>query len=260
MPSKCFFPKLLCPWSNHAPWRLLTNQRNHLSLSQFLPLLYTTNLWLSECTALEFLPVKDFHSSLSFTAIPEHTVVQWQLNFSLHSYVESIYLWMKGRLFSSPPGINRIHFWSLFLFSSVAQSCPTLCDPMDCSMPGLPVHHQLPEFTQTLVHWVSDANQSSQSLSSTSPPTFNLSQHQGLFMSLFFTSGGQSIRASSSASALPMNIQDWFPLGWTGWFSLQCKGLSRVFPNTTVQKHQFFSTQPSLWSDSHIHTWLLEKP
>ena len=79
-------------------------------------------------------------------------------------------------------------------------------------------------------------------------------------MSQFFTSGGQSTGVSASASILPMNIQDWFPLGWTGWISLQSKGLSRVFSNTTVQKHQFFSVQLSLWSNSHIHTWLLEKP
>ena len=78
-------------------------------------------------------------------------------------------------------------------------------------------------------------------------------------MSQFFTSGGQSIGTSASATVLPMNIQDWFPLGLTGLISLQSKGLSRVFFNTTVQTHQFFSTQPSLWSTSHIHTWLLEK-
>ena len=77
-------------------------------------------------------------------------------------------------------------------------------------------------------------------------------------MSQFFTSGGQSVGAS--ASVLPINIQDRFPLGWTGWIALQSKGLSRVFSNTTVQKHQFFSTQLSLWSNSHIHTWPLEKP
>ena len=73
----------------------------------------------------------------------------------------------------------------------------------------------------------------------------------------FFASGGQSIGAS--ASFLPMNIQDWFPLGWAGWISLLSKVLSRVLSNTTVQKHQFFSTQLSLESNSHIHTWLLEK-
>ena len=79
-------------------------------------------------------------------------------------------------------------------------------------------------------------------------------------MSQFFTSGGQSIGASASASVLPMNILDWFPLGWSGWISLQSKGLSRVFSNTTVQKHQFFGAQLSLWANSHVHMWLLEKP
>ena len=77
--------------------------------------------------------------------------------------------------------------------------------------------------------------------------------------SQFFASGGQSIGASASASVLLMNIQDWFPLGWTGWISLQSKGLSKIFSNTTVQKHQFFSAQLSLESSSHIHTWLLGK-
>ena len=77
-------------------------------------------------------------------------------------------------------------------------------------------------------------------------------------MNQFFAPGGQSIEVSASASVLPMNIQDWFPLGWTGQISLQSKGLSRVFSNTTVQKHLFFSTQPSLWYNSHIHMWLLE--
>ena len=79
-------------------------------------------------------------------------------------------------------------------------------------------------------------------------------------MSQFFTSGGQSTRVSASASVLPMNIQDWFPLDRTGWISLLSKGLSRVFSNTAVQKHQFTSTHLSLQSNSHIHTWLLEKP
>ena len=79
-------------------------------------------------------------------------------------------------------------------------------------------------------------------------------------MSQFFASGGQSIGVSASASILPVNIQDWFPLGWTGLISLQSKQLSRVFSNTTVQKHQFFGAQLSLKFISHIHTWLLEKP
>ena len=79
-------------------------------------------------------------------------------------------------------------------------------------------------------------------------------------MSQFCASGGQSIRPSVSASALPMNTQNSFPLGWTGWISSQSKGLSRVFSITTVQKHQFFGAQPSSQSNSHIHTWPLEKP
>ena len=79
-------------------------------------------------------------------------------------------------------------------------------------------------------------------------------------MSQLFTSGGQSIRVSASASVLPMNTQDWSSLGWTGWISLQSKGLSRVFSSTTVQKHQFFGTQLSSQSNSHVHTWLLAKP
>ena len=86
-------------------------------------------------------------------------------------------------------------------FSSVTQSCPTLCDPMDCSMPGFPIHHQLPEHTQTHVHHISDAIQPSHPLLSPSLPAFNLSQHQDLFQL-----GGQSIRVSASASVLPMNI------------------------------------------------------
>ena len=79
-------------------------------------------------------------------------------------------------------------------------------------------------------------------------------------MSWLFVSGGQSTAASASASVQPMNIWGWFPLGWTGLTSLQSEGLSRVFSNTTFWKHQFFGPQPSLWSNSHIHTWLLEKP
>ena len=79
-------------------------------------------------------------------------------------------------------------------------------------------------------------------------------------MSQFFASGGQSIRVSASASVFPKNIQDLSPLGWAGWISLQFKGLSWVFSNITVQKHQLFDTQLSLWSNSHIHMWLLEKP
>ena len=145
-------------------------------------------------------------------------------------------------------------------FSSVAQSCPTLCDPMNCSTPGLPVHHQLPEFTQTRVHRVSDAIQPSHPLSSPSPPAPNPSQHQSFPMSQHFAWGGQSTGVSALVSFLPKNTQGLSPLEWTGWISLQSMGLSRVFSNTTVQKHRFFGAQLSSQSNSHIHTWLLEKP
>ena len=140
-------------------------------------------------------------------------------------------------------------------FGSVAQLCPTLCNPMNHSTPGLRVHHHLPEFTQTHVHRVSDAIQPSHPLSSPSPPAPNPSQHQCLFQWVNSARGGQSTGVSALASVLPKNTQDWSPLGWTGWISLQSKGLPRVFSNTTVQKHQFFSAQPSSQSNSHIHTW-----
>ena len=131
---------------------------------------------------------------------------------------------------------------------SVANLCLILCDPPDCSMLGLPVPYQLLELAQTHVHWKGDAIQPPHPPSavpfSSCPQSFPTS---GSFpMSQLFTSGGQSIGVSASASVLPMNIQYWFPLGWTGWISLQSKGFSRVFSNTTIQKHQFFGAQFSL--------------
>ena len=120
---------------------------------------------------------------------------------------------------------------------------------MDCSTPGLPVHHQLPGFTQTHVHRVGDAIQPSHPLSSPPPPAFNLSQ-QSFPMSQFFASGGQSIGVSASASVLAMNIQDCFPLGWTGWISLQSKGLSRVFSVTPQFKSINSSALSFLYSSA----------
>ena len=117
-------------------------------------------------------------------------------------------------------------------FSSVAQSCPTLCDPMNCSTPGLPVHHQLPEFTQTHIHRVGDAFQP---FSSSVVPFSSCSQShpasESFPVSQLFTWGGQSIGVSALASVLQKDTQDWSPLESTGWISLQSKGLSRVFSN-----------------------------
>ena len=142
--------------------------------------------------------------------------------------------------------------------SSVAQSCQTLCDPMDCSMPGLLVHHQLPEFTQTHVHRVGDAIQPSYPLLSPSSPAPDPSQHQSLFQ--WVNSSHEVAKVLELASFLPKKSQGWSPSEWTGWISLQSKGLSRAFCNTTVQKHQFFGPQSSSKSNSHIHTWLLKTP
>ena len=140
---------------------------------------------------------------------------------------------------------------------SVSQLCPTLCNPMDCSMPGFPELQHILELAQTHVHRVP-----SNRLILCRPllllPSI-LPSIRTFPMSLLFSSHGQSIGVSASASILPKNIQSWSPLGWTGWISLLSKGLS-VFSSTTIQKHQSFSAQPSSQSNSHIHTWLLEKP
>ena len=129
---------------------------------------------------------------------------------------------------------------------SVPQSCLTLCNLMDCSTPAFPVLPQLLEFSQTHVDRVDDAIQPSHPLSPLSPPVLNLSLSGSFPMSQFFASGGQSIEASASVAVLPVTIQFWFPLGLTGLITLQSKRISRVFSNTTVQKHQFFDAQLSL--------------
>ena len=133
--------------------------------------------------------------------------------------------------------------------------------PWTAAMPGFPVRHQLWEFTQTHVHRVGDAIQPSHPLLSPSPPAFNLSQHQDLFQ---WEESALPIRGpkcwSFSFGISLSSIQNWFPLGLTDLISLLSKGLSKFSSSTTAQKHQFFGAQPSLWSNSHIHTWLLEKP
>ena len=146
--------------------------------------------------------------------------------------------------------------WSHWFSSvnSVNHSYLTRCQPMDCSMPGLRFHHQLLELSQAHVHRDGDAIQPSHPLFLS--PSINLS----IWVFSNESALHINIGVSTLASVLPMNIQDWFPLGWTGWITLQSKGLSRVFFNTTVQKHQFFGAQLSLYSNSHIRTWQLEKP
>ena len=120
---------------------------------------------------------------------------------------------------------------------------------------SLPCPSPNPELISSHVYQVGDAIQPSHPLLSPSSPAFNLSQHQGLVQWV-----SSLHQVTKSASVPPMNIQDWFPLGWTDLISLQSNGLSRVFSNITIKKRQFFTTQLSLWSNSHIYTWLLEKP
>ena len=144
--------------------------------------------------------------------------------------------------------------------SLVAQSCPTLCDPMNRSTPGFPVHHHLLEFTQTHIHRVGDAIQPSQPVVPSSSCPQSLPASESFLMSQLFPWGGQNTGVSALTSFLPKKSQGWSPSEWTGWISLQSTGLSRVFSNTTVKKHQFFGTQLSSQSNSHIHTWPLEKP
>ena len=146
--------------------------------------------------------------------------------------------------------------------SSVIQSCSTLCDPMNRSIPG---YDSCPSPTPgvhsnscPLSQWCHPAISSSIIPFSSYPQALPASW--SFPMSQLFAWGGQSIGVSASASVLPKNTQGWSPSEWTGWISLQSKGLSRVFSNTTVQKHQFFDTRLSSQSNSHIHTWPLEKP
>ena len=174
-----------------------------------------------------------------------------------------------------PPNYLNYCFWARFAMSpiypillfpslpkpsccfccSVAQVVSDSWQPQGLQHARLLVPNHLPEFAR--VQWTADAIQPSHPLSPSPPFALNLSQHQGLFL---FTSGGQSIGASASAAVLPKSTQGWYPWRLTDLIALLSKGLSSVFSRTTVRKHQFFRALPSLLSNSHIHTWLLERP
>ena len=145
-------------------------------------------------------------------------------------------------------------------FSLVAQSCPTLCDPMNPSTPGIPVHHQLPWFTQTDVLWVGDVIQPSHPLSSPSPPVPNHSQHQGLFQLESTLPMKWPKYWSFSFRISPSNEYSALISFRINCFALAAKELSKVFSSTIIWKYKFFGAQPSLRSNSHIRTWLVEKP
>ena len=162
--------------------------------------------------------------------------------------MESWSLWSRQHsLCGKQDGWGEMNVMSVSVqFSSVTQLCLTLCNPMNCSTPGLRLSSTPGAYSNSCssCRWCHPTISSSVDPFSSCFQSFPAS---GSFqMSRFFASGGQGIRVSASASVLPINIQDWFPLEWTGWISLQSKQLSRVFSNTTVQKHQFFSSQISI--------------
>ena len=165
-------------------------------------------------------------------------------------------------IFPNNTNINDYYFLELtsVQLSSVTQTCPTLCEPMEgAHQASLPItNSQAYSNSWPSCRWCHPTITSNVVPFFSHPQSFPAS---GSFqMSWFFPSGGQSIAVSASVSVLPMNTEDWLPLGWTGWISLQSKGVSGVSSNTTVQKHQFFSTQLSSRSNSHIPPWPLEKP
>ena len=145
------------------------------------------------------------------------------------------------------------------MWCSVTKLYPTLCDPMDCRTPGFPIPHHLLEFAKVHVHWIGDAIQPFHPLLSPFLLSSIFPGIRSFLMNQLLSSGGRSTGASASASVLPMSIQGWFPLGFTALTSFLYKGFSRDFSSTTVQKHQFFGSQPSLWHNSHICIWQLEK-
>ena len=224
----------------------------------------STSLAAANKECLQFLVLRASSFSfptlqpLQYTALTGHSL--YKILFQIYSFYSHKWAhicicvtWMGPLPPQAPFGVFTLsklrltcHPYSVQL-SSVAQSCATPWDPMDCSTPGFPVHHQLPELIQTHIHRISDAIQPSHPLSSPSPPAFNLSQHQGLFQ---WVSSSHQV-----AKVLEFQLQhqsfQWilridFLLGWTGLISFLFKGLSRVFSSTTVQKHQFFRAQLSL--------------
>ena len=200
---------------------------------------------------------KNFPWSHRYFALCSHGLTHWSIVYYYNYLLKYLFFCLICELLKSNDNV-LLHLLSSVQFSRLVVS--------DSLWPHEPQHARPPCPSPTprvhpgpcpLSRWCNLTNSSS-TIPFSCPQSFLAS---GSFpMSQLFTSGGQSTRVSASTSVLPMNTQDWSPLGWTGWISLQSKGLSRVFSNTTVQKHQFFGVQLSLWSNSHIHTWPLEKP
>ena len=228
-----------------------------LNISIIWSYLYDINYWRRKWQPTHLFLPGEFHEQRSLTGCNPwgHKESDRTEQLSLHLYdlkvsFQKILLFNKetNRGFTGEePDRHHLIQWSELIsvqFSLVAQSCPTLCDPMNRSTPGLPVYYKLPEFTQTHAHRVGDAIQPSHPLSSPSPAP-SPSQHQGLFNESTLHMRWPKYWSSSFNISPSNEHPDWSPLGWTGWISLQSKGLSRVFFNTTVQKHQFFGAQLS---------------
>ena len=163
-------------------------------------------------------------------------------NRTLRSFTDLIVwflIWLSVNSRWKDLGVKMLDLPILCCCFSVTKLCPTLCNSMDCSMPGSSALHYLLEFAPIHVCWVCDAVQPSHPLSPLSPPALNLAQPQSFPVSWLFASGGQSIGASALVSVLPMNIQGWFPLVLTGWISLQSKQLSGVFFSIILYNYPF---------------------
>ena len=233
----------------------------------------------SGCLLIANLDNLDIKSTILWICFPVWTMVVITYSTSHKVVMSCKWEYLKNKkqwgildctVFTISPGFKLspathhllIYVISLHFVASSVQllSCVRLCNPMDYSTPGFPVHHQLPELTQIHVHWVSVP---SSHLILCRPLLLLPSVFPSIrsfLVSQFFAWGGQSVGVSASASVLPMNIQDWFPLWRTGWISLQPKGLSRVFSNM-----QFKSINSSALSFLHsptltFHTWPLKKP
>ena len=242
---------------NNQQWKILKNMEVVGHLTCLLRNLYAGQ----EAT------VRAGHERASWFKIvychPAYLTSMWRTSCEIQGWLSHK---LESRLLGEISTTSDVH---ICCYCSVAQSCLALCDPTDCSSPGCPVLHHLLEFAQNHVQWVGEI-QLWGPLSRWDPIISSSVVHftsclqsfleSGSFpMSELFASGGQSIGASALASVLPKNIQDWFPLGWTGLISSLSKGFSEVFSSATVQKHQFFSDQPFLLSSSHICTCLLKK-
>ena len=184
------------------------------------------SLWIRVRWAELLKSIRDPSGDEEEVTSPPREGVSAQEGAALRTKIWVLFLGEDGEVEAGESSAKMVSIPIQFSYCSASQSCPTLCNPMDCSMPGFLVLNHLLESAKIHVHWVGDAIQPSHPPLPPSPPAFNLSQHQGLF-------------------------QGWFPLGFTGLISLLSRGPSRVISSTMTGKHQFFDVQPSLWSNSH---------